>query len=400
MLKRVPAKSLRLGMFIHAPDGSWMDHPDWKTQFLLADPAELERLREGKAAFIIDTDKGADAVLGREPRRAGFGKRLVPVAVCSAEEEFGRVEAITERARKTVGDILKQARLGKAVDVAQTIPVIEDLTSSIDRNASALVSFVRLKAADEYTYLHSVAVCALMINLGRQLLFDEIEICELATAGLLMHIGKTALPVELLTKPSSLTPQEMALIRQHPIRGHEILTRAKGASDVVLDVCKHHHERIDGHGYPYGLRGDAISLHARMAAVCNVYDARTSNRPYKQAEEPAEVLSDMFKAKEQFDESVLSAFIRSVGIYPIGSLVRLKSGRLGVVVEQNEDNLTRPLVRVFYSIANRASLPYQDIDLTSDGDEILSREKPERWGFTGWDRLWTQILRGSNLQAA
>ncbi|WP_166039657.1 HD-GYP domain-containing protein [Sphingosinicella sp. YJ22] len=401
MLKRVPAKSLRLGMFIHAPDGSWMDHPEWKTQFLLTDEGELERLREGKSIFIIDTDKGADALLGGGPRRSGFGKRQVPVAACSAEEEFSRVEAITKRAGKSVGEILKQARLGKAVDVALTVPVIEDLTSSIDRNASALVSFVRLKDADEYTYLHSVAVCALMINLGRQLLFDESEIGELATAGLLMHVGKTALPVELLTKPSSLTAQEMALVRQHPIRGYEILSRAKGVSDVVLDVCKHHHEQIDGHGYPYGLRGDAISLHARMAAVCNVYDARTSNRPYKQAEEPAEVLSDMFKAKHQFDESVLSAFIRSVGIYPIGSLVRLKSGRLAVVVEQNEENLTRPLVRVFYSAAKRAGLPYQDIDLATDGgDEILSRERPERWGFNGWDRLWAQILRGHQLQAA
>lgn len=401
MLKRVPARSLRLGMFIHAPDGSWMDHPEWKTQFLLTDEGELERLREGKAVFIIDTDKGADALLGAAPRGGGFGKRTTPVAACSTEEEFTRVEAITKRASKSVGEILKQARLGKAVDVAQTVPVIEDLTSSIDRNASALVSFVRLKAADEYTYLHSVAVCALMINLGRQLLFDESEIAELATAGLLMHVGKTALPVELLTKPSSLTAQEMALVRQHPIRGHEILSRAKGVSEVVLDVCKHHHERIDGHGYPYGLRGDAINLHARMAAVCNVYDARTSNRPYKDAEEPAEVLSDMFRQKDQFDESVLSAFIRSVGIYPIGSLVRLKSGRLAVVVEKNEEQLTRPLVRVFYSVVKRAGLPYQDIDLATDGgDEILSRERPERWGFNGWDRLWPQILRGSNLQAA
>lgn len=401
MLKRVSAKSLRLGMYIHAPEGSWMDHPDWKTQYLLTDPAELERMQAGKAVFIIDTDKGADALLGSEPRRSGFGKRTTPVAASSTQEEFGRAEAITRRASKSVGEILKQARLGKAVDVAQTVPVIEDISSSMDRNASALVSFVRLKAADEYTYLHSVAVCALMINLGRQLLFDESEISELATAGLLMHIGKTALPIELLTKPSSLTAQEMALVRQYPVRGHEILSRTKGVSEVVLDVCKHHHERIDGHGYPYGLRGDAISLHARMAAVCNVYDARTSNRPYRQAEEPAEVLSDMFKQKDQFDESVLSAFIRSVGIYPIGSLVRLKSGRLAVVVEQNEENLTRPLVRVFYSAAKRAGLPYQDVDLATDGgDEILSRERPERWGFNSWDRLWPQILRGSNLQAA
>jgi len=406
MHKRVPARALRLGMYIHAPEGSWMDYPDWKTQFLLTDPVELEKMKEsGVAAFVIDTSKGADMLPGDERvgrPGGGFGRRAVPIGACSAEEEFGRAEAVTKRAGKTVSEILKQARLGKVVDVAQTVPVIEDITTSIDRNASALVSFVRLKAADEYTYLHSVAVCALMINLGRQLLFDESEIGELATAGLLMHIGKTSLPVELLTKPSSLTAQEMALVRQHPIRGHQILSQTRGGvSDVVLDVCKHHHERIDGHGYPYGLRGDAISLHARMAAVCNVYDARTSNRPYKQAEDPAEVLSDMFKAKDQFDESVLSAFIRSIGIYPIGSLVRLKSGRLAVVVEQGEEDLTKPLVRVFYSVTQRVGIPYDDIDLARDGgDEILSRERPERWGFNGWDRQWPQILRGSNLRAA
>jgi hypothetical protein len=131
-----------------------------------------------------------------------------------------------------------------------------------------------------------------------------------------------------------------------------------------------------------------------MAAVCDVYDAITSPRPYKGAAEPAEAISEMFQAQGQFDESVLTAFIRSVGIYPIGSLVRLRSGRLGVVVEQNESELTKPRVRAFYSIARHCRTPNEDIDLSTPGDdEILSREKPEKWGFVSWDRVWPQILR-------
>ena len=402
MLKRIPSGSLRLGMYIHAPEGSWMDYPNWKTRFLLTDQAELDEMRSsGVRAFFIDTGQGAD-VLTAEPQPEPVATARVkqpvvlgpPVASCTAEEEFGRAEAIVAKAKQGVGLILKQARLGKAIDLGRTVPVIEDITSSINRHPSALVSFLRMKSLDEYGYLHSVAVCALMINLGRQLLFDDETCSELGLAGLLMDIGKVALPAELLGKPGPLSPAETAQMRQHPVRGCELLSKSKDIPEVALDVCLHHHERFDGRGYGHGRRGEGISLPARMAAVCDVYDAITSPRPYKGAAEPAEAISEMFQAQGQFDESVLTAFIRSVGIYPIGSLVRLRSGRLGVVVEQNESELTKPRVRAFYSIARRCRTPNEDIDLSTPGeDEILSREKPEKWGFVSWDRVWPQILR-------
>jgi hypothetical protein len=171
------------------------------------------------------------------------------------------------------------------------------------------------------------------------------------------------------------------------------LSRSRNISDVIIDVALHHHERIDGRGYPHNLSGEGISLPARMAAVCDVYDAMTSQRSYKEAEQPAEALAEMFASQGQFAEPVLAAFIRSVGIYPIGSLVRLKSGRLAVVVEQNAGDLTKPQVRVFYSIARQARLAPMNLDLLSEGDdEILSREKPERWGFAQWDALWAQLM--------
>ncbi len=400
MLKRVPTGSLRLGMFIHAPEGSWLDYPDWRTRYLLRDEGELERLLgSGLKYFIIDTEQGCDAApIGARPAAT---RSITPpatisskVSKCSAEEEFGRAHEVAENAARTVEGLLTEARLGKAVDVARTMPVIQDISQSIDRNSSALISYVRIKAADEYTYFHSVAVCALMMNLGRQLLFDEETVMDLGMAGLLHDLGKALVPMELIKKPDPLTPAEMAQVRQHPVKGAEVLSRSRHVSATTLDVCLHHHERVDGTGYPHRLKGDAITLPARMAAICDVYDACTSKRSYKDAIEPAEVLAEMFQAHGQFDDQVLSAFIRSVGIYPVGSLVRLKSGRLGVVVEQNGDALTRPMVRAFYSIAQRSPIVSQDIDLARDGeDEILSREDPLRWGFRSWNSMWSQMLR-------
>jgi putative nucleotidyltransferase with HDIG domain len=406
-LKHVAADRLTLGMYIHEPEASWMDYPDWKTRFLLTDRIELENLKaSGVRAFIIDTDRGIDAetapVPARPASRQGPAAAATPVPQekCSAEEEFGRAGSIVGRARKSVGEILKQARLGKAVDLGRTLPVIEEISASIDRNASALVSYVRIKAADEYTYLHSVAVCALMINLGRQLLFDDDGLAELGTAGLLHDIGKSAVPAELITRKGPLTAEEMAEVRQHTVRGAELLSRSRNISDVIVDVALNHHERIDGRGYPHNLSGERISLPARMAAVCDVYDAMTSQRSYKDAEQPAEALAEMFASKGQFAEPVLAAFIRSVGIYPIGSLVRLKSGRLAVVVDQNVGDLTKPQVRVFYSIARQARLTPMHLNLLSDGDEILSREKPERWGFAQWNALWAQLMGGKAKRLA
>jgi HD-GYP domain-containing protein (c-di-GMP phosphodiesterase class II) len=287
------------------------------------------------------------------------------------------------------------------VDVERTLPAIHGISQSIDRNSSALISYLRIKAADEYTYFHSVAVCALMINLGRQLLFDEATILDLGMAGLLHDLGKAMVPMELIKKAGPLTPAEMAQVRRHPLQGAELLGRSRGVSDITLDVCLHHHERVDGTGYPHRLKGDAISLHSRMAAICDVYDACTSKRSYKDAVEPAEVLADMFQVQGHFDQQVLSAFIRSVGIYPVGSLVRLKSGWLAVVVEQNEAALTRPLVRPFYSIARRSPAASQDVDLSADGeDEILSREDPLRWGFRSWTTMWAQLLRTGETPAS
>lgn len=161
---------------------------------------------------------------------------------------------------------------------------------------------------------------------------------------------------------------------------------------MILDVCLHHHEKTDGSGYPAGLKDEEISLFAKMSAVCDVYDAITSNRPYKAGWDPSESLRRMAEwADGHFDAKVFQAFVRSLGIYPIGSLVKLSSGRLGVVVEQTGKSLTTPTVKVFFSSKSNMRIVPEVIDLARNGctEKIASREDPAKWRFADLNELWS-----------
>jgi hypothetical protein len=175
-------------------------------------------------------------------------------------------------------------------------------------------------------------------------------------------------------------------------------------SDLVLDVCLHHHEKIDGSGYPDALAGDHISLAARLGAICDVYDAVTSARPYKQAWDPGDAIRQMAQWKGHFDPKLFQAFVKTVGIYPVGTLVKLQSGRLGVVVEQGGASLLTPSVKVFYSTRSMLPITHEVIDLghPSCQDKLVGVEAPETWKFKNLEALWADEVttRGAAKRAA
>jgi putative nucleotidyltransferase with HDIG domain len=284
--------------------------------------------------------------------------------------------------------------MGKTVDTVGAQRLVEEISDSVSRNTSALISLARLKTADDYTYMHSVAVCAMMIALARQLGLDEEQTRHAGMAGLLHDLGKAVMPMDVLNKPGKLTDAEFTIIKSHPVEGHKMLLAAGNVDPLVLDVCLHHHEKTDGSGYPKGLKGDEISLFAKMGAVCDVYDAITSNRPYKAGWDPAESLRKMAEwAEGHFDHKVFQAFVKSLGIYPIGSLVRLTSGRIGVVMEQTSKSLTTPRVKVFFSTKSnlRITPVIVDLSLPDTTDKIASREDPEKWRFSDLNELWSGL---------
>jgi putative nucleotidyltransferase with HDIG domain len=397
MLKKISVKQLAVGMFVHGFEGSWVNHPFWRTKFLL-EAESLRRVQEsGVEELWIDLSRGSDVAALPDPpgpaAQDGPTEPAIahpPAARATLQDEMRQARVLRARSVGAMRDLFTQARLGKAIEPDACAPLVNDVVESINRNPEALLNLLRLKTADDYTYMHSMAVCALMVALGRQLGLDMGQCRDAGLAGMLHDLGKAAMPIDVLNKPGKLTDTEFEIIKQHPVRGHEMLLATGAATEPVLDVCLHHHERVDGTGYPERLSGDRLSLLARMGAICDVYDAVTSDRPYKAGWDPAQALAQMASWKGHFDPSLFQAFVRSVGIYPTGSLVRMKSGRLAVITEQNPDALTRPKVKVFYSITDSLPLRPRELDLANPQcqDRIEGREPSEKWSFPYLRELW------------
>ncbi|MFP6799518.1 MAG: HD-GYP domain-containing protein [Pseudomonas sp.] len=408
MLKCIAVTDVRVGMYVHEFCGAWMDHPFWKSKFLLKSEKDLQRIKASSIGELwIDVSKGLDVEVGTvsvspEEVAAEAEAALLaavqspPVSLAvSMEDEMQRAVKLCERSKAAVVSMFGDARMGQALQFEQAGELVEEISDSIMRHPNALISLARLKNADEYTYMHSVAVCALMIALARNLGLNEGQVREAGLAGLLHDIGKMAIPNEVLNKPGKLTDSEFATVRDHPEAGSRMLIESKQVSALVLDVCLHHHEKVDGSGYPHRLAGEQISLYARMGAVCDVYDAITSNRPYKEGWDPAESIRKMAEWKGHFDPVVFQAFVKTVGIYPVGSLVRLESGRIGVVMEQQAKSLLAPRVKVFFSARSKTPIPQETLDLSKlvGRDKIVGRESAEEWGFRNVEELWSGISR-------
>jgi putative nucleotidyltransferase with HDIG domain len=399
-------------MHLHELCGAWLDHPFWKTKFVLRDAADLEKLRHSNIRECwIDVSKGLDVAVeavAPSPPAAPVIEvaevldvdtatdlarvaQVAPMAAAPFNEEVQRAADLCNQARAAVISLFSEARMGRVVFSEECEELVHGIADSVMRNPTAMLSLARLKTHDDYTYMHSVAVAALMAALARQLQFDPGQTRLAAKAGLLHDMGKAVMPLQILNKPGKLTDEEFAIIRSHPERGHALLKAGEEMNDTVLDVCLHHHEKIDGSGYPHRLPGDQISLYAKMGAVCDVYDAITSNRPYKNGWDPAESVARMAGwAQGHFDAAVFKAFVTSLGIYPTGSLVRLKSGLLAVVTRQNDGALTSPEVKVFFSTKQGLHVPPRLLDLSDArcSDRITGRESNDTWKFAHLDELW------------
>ncbi len=400
MLKTISTRQVRLGMHIHELKGAWVDHPFWKSKFIINNPKDLAKLQTSVIKqVVIDISKGLDVEVGQPQQAEPAAENLIVkpeelpvVKKISAAEETQAARRLINASRKAVEGMFSDVRMGKAVSAEAVMPLVDDIAASIERNQSALISLARLKTQDDYTYMHSVAVCALMTALAKQLGLDDTSVKQAGLAGLLHDLGKAAIPLEILNKPGALTDEEFKLVKLHPEKGHALLIEAGITDEVTLDVCLHHHEKMDGSGYPHRLIGDKISLFAKMGAICDVYDAVTSNRPYKSGWEPGESLKKMASWKGHFDLEILKAFVKSVGIYPIGSVVLLKSNRLGVVVDQSAKSLLTPIVKVFFSTKSASRIPIKIVDLSkpASNDEVVALDKAENWGINDVDELWAK----------
>lgn len=394
MLKRIAVEHLCPGMFVHEFCGSWMEHPFLRTRFLLTQPSDLERLRATTVRQVwIDTRKGADLpveIVAAEEIDSHADKADQQVKPISTSKELHQAREIIGQARATLKTMLQDIRLGRPPDLPASVQLVDEMTLSIKRNPHALISLARLKTADNYTYMHCIAVGALMIGLARRMGQDDDSVRQAGLVGLLHDVGKTRVPLAVLNKPGPLDQQEWAIMKAHSQWGFEIL-QPLGLDASIADACLHHHEKVDGSGYPDGLKQDEISLLARMASVCDVYDAITSDRPYKEGWQPAIALQRMAQwAPQQFDKSIFEQFVQTVGIYPLGSLVRLQSEHLAVVIDVSESRLLTPQVKRFYCLREQRRITPEIVDLATPSarNSITGREDPADWPFKNLEELW------------
>ena len=398
-MKKIDISELRIGMYIEDFCVPWIKNPFWSLSLLVDTPDKLAKIIASNIVeLVIDPNRGVDIELAPS---AGVAKAILAKAApfrypsvepTSMATELDRAAQLLTESKTAVSSMFHEARMGNAIIAEQVQPLVDEIAMSVMRNPDALVGLVRLKHANEYTYMHSVAVCALMIALARQLKMPDAQVRELGLAGLMHDIGKMLVPQDILNKPGDLTQEEFTAIKDHPEAGHRLLLAGNGVSEVVLDVCLHHHEKMNGSGYPLGLAGDAISVAARMGAICDVYDAITSDRPYKSGWCPAASLSKMMEwCNGHFDPDILGAFIKCMGIYPVGTVVKMQSGRLAVIADQGlGKSLLAPTVCVFFCTNSKTLLAPELVNLAEPAvkDKILGREDAAKWGIGDTRRYW------------
>lgn len=393
MIKKISVTALQPGMYVHDLNCPWPQHSFLAYRFPIRSAKDVDRIRElGILEIYIDTELGLDAPVDDQTGEASLGSIPSTESIDAGQSrertplarELAQAKVIYEEAVQLVGTLMRSVRLGRQVELDRVRPVVSAMVGSVLRNPDALLHMARLKQRDHYTFQHSVATATLVLAFSRELNMDRELMEQIGLGGLLHDIGKLKVPAHILNKPGALDQHELTVMRRHVEYSCDLLDGNSNLSPVVLEIVAQHHERYNGSGYPLRLRGEAISVYGQMASIVDVYDAITTDRIYHPAQEPSVTLRRLLEwSNGQFAPELPSHFIRAIGIYPVGSLVRLESGLLAVVIEQYPGRLLHPRVRAVFDTRSGTPITPYDIDLASPStsDRIRQIEIPSRWNI-------------------
>ncbi|AUV13220.1 HD-GYP domain-containing protein [Aeromonas caviae] len=381
----IPVSQLKPGMYVFAI-ASQTGAMEIAQTGMVTNPQQVEALiRRGVLTVRVDlarsklpgggTASPADVVTNG----AGSSRQIG-----SGEGRELKIRRLYQEARELQGKFIRHLKAGEPIDITPLAAVAEEMVDTMFTHGDAMLCLARIRAKDAYLMEHSMNVAILLANFGRYLGLDRSVLKELTLGGLLHDVGKIMTPDEVLNKPGKLTDEELEVMREHVVHSHDILAATAGITPIMLEVAANHHERIDGTGYPRRLKGDQLSLYTRMSGIVDVYDAVTADRVYKQGMQPTQAFRILLKGVDlHFDADLVTRFIKCMGVYPVGTLVQLSNQRLAIVMQRNEQQPLKPVVKVIYHAGHRHYLEVQWLDLAKNGvqETIESTVDPKEFGI-------------------
>lgn len=395
---KVFSGDLTIGMYVSELDHPWIESPFLFQGFLLKDKEEVQQVQSTCKYVYVDTEKTSHQINNKlrviaaatqnpvqekepNPSKTDFTNTVIlnkaKFDKSSFTENLIQARKSRDKTRSYIDDMLAQARMGKITDTQKARELVAELASNIVENLDASMWLTQLKSRDEYTAIHSLNVCVLSLTFGRSLGLKGDELNKLGLGALLHDIGKMQVPLEILNKPGKLTVEEFKIMKSHPQKGYQMLLSDDTLSSDVLSIVKSHHERVSGKGYPDNLSESNISYYTKIVSITDVYDAITSDRVYHDGMTPHEALKRLYEwMPDNFDTKLMQAFIRTIGIYPVGSVVELKTGHIGLVVKLTDTHRLKPVVML---IMNRNREYYPRRKLVNLASSIWDKKdgKPE-----------------------
>lgn len=359
-LVKLPVTKLKVGMFVaQVEEGGKLQVA---TAGMITSPQAIKKLAAaGVKTVMVDLNRSQLPEQSKDETKED-----------KAGNKPGNRDVRQKKAKKLLGEakglikkVLNEVFEGKPVEVEPFAALADNMIESVMLDADALKCVSALRNKDAYLLEHSVNVSFLLVTFGRYLNLDREMLRNLSIGGIIHDVGKTKVDNKVLHKPGKLTPEEFEEMKMHQVHAIDLLEHVQGLSQVSKDVSLMHHEKLDGQGYPRGLKGDEIPLHGRMACICDIYDALTASRCYKEAMSPAEACKILIKLSGfHLDQKLVYQFIRCIGVYPVGSLVELSDGRMGIVWDLEGRDALHPVVKCFYSMKHRKFVDVKYVDLS------------------------------------
>lgn len=388
---RLDVDKVRHGMYIAELDRPWLESPFMFQGFLVQDDEVLEQLRDCCSyVFVDDLQSSQDARI-QEVLRNSMGRlRSGRVGGLSVEFEewqgasrlrqtLAKLKENTQQARGRIQHVLDEVEEGHAIDTVETREVVSELVSNVTRNPHTAQWITMLQTEDEEIAQHCINVSVLATMLARELEWPETLLNIVGEAAMLHDAGMSRVPEWIRRKPGSLNKREFNLVRMHAAYTAKLLEDAGGYDSRIIDIVRHHHERIDGSGYPDGLRGHEIAEYVQLVSIADVYESMTTDKPYEAALAPSMALTRLHnRSRTHFSRHLVEAFIRALGIYPLSSLVRLKNGALGIVVASQQENRLKPVILLIRDNSGAKVWPRRMVNLA-----LMEQNGIEGWRIEG-----------------